>query len=241
MLLRSSFAVLATTALLLTAPMAAASSLDAVKAKYIETWSSVNSFKCDIHIETSQVDEEAGAEMDMNSTGNMQALRQSDGSFFWRMDLEMAINMPAAGMEIEAKVTTVYDGEFVHTVMEFMGQKQVSRTRDHEKSTVPIGESMWEGLEEDTTLTYIGEGEVNGIPVYLVRAEWEEEDEDAPAGGAVYSFRQDNALVLRAEIEVGDEPGTIIMTASNYDLAADVDESAFQVEIPVGANILDLE
>lgn len=224
-------------ALALAAPIAAAGSLEAVKARYNETWGGVSAFRCDVRIDAGE-----GGEALMSSTGNMQALRQADGEFHWRMDLTMALDIPEMPEPMEARVVTAYDGEHVTTVMDFMGQKQVQRSQNPEHSTVPIGEAMWEGLEEEATLSYLGEGEVGGVPVHLVRAVWDEDANDGSPGAAVYSFRQDNALVLRAEIEMDDnDAGTITMTASEYDLSADVDEAAFDLEIPVGARILEIE
>jgi len=229
---------LALTALfVVVATPAAAGSVEAVKDRFIDTWQGVTAFKCDIAIET----REAEADVAMDSSGSMQALRQNTGSFHWRMDLKMTISTPDAPEPFDAQVLTAYDGEFVYTIMDFMGQKQVQRTRDPGRATVPIGEEMWNDLEADATLTYLGEGEVNGVPVHRIQVAWDEEGEDLPAGTAVYAFRQDNALVVRAEIDTGNDSGVVIMTASGYDLDASIEESVFEIEIPVGARIIDLD
>ena len=220
--------------LLLTAPLAHAGSVEAVKARYNETWSGVNTFRCDIHIEARE-----GGEALMDSTGTMQALRQQGGTFHWRMDLTMTLEMPDLPEPLEGQVLTVFDGEYVITIMDFMGQQQVQRSQDPEHSTVPIGEAMWEGLEDEATLSYAGEGEVDGVPVHLIRAEWGDDANDSAPESALYAFRQDNALVLRAEIETDNDSGTVIMTASGYNLEADVDEESFNVDIPVGSRFLD--
>lgn len=227
--------------LLALAPAAAAGSLEAVKARYLDTWSDVRAFECTIQIEASDMDGgPSGMPGTMNSTGAMSGLRQNDGVFRWKMNLTMTVAMPELPEPFEARVVTSYDGEFVYTITNMMGQTMVTRSTNPDEASVPVGEEMWNRMAADNTLTYAGEGEVDGVAVDFVRAV-ANDAANATSDAATYAFRKDNALVIRAEIETGDEAGTVVMTASNYNLAANLEESDFEVELPVGATIIDVD
>ena len=84
--------------------------------------------------------------------------------------MEATMEMDVGGQKMEGNSTTVYDGEFVYTVNEMMGEKTAVKQEPGAIAQSPAGKHMFKSLMENNELKVLPGEKVDGKDAFVIEA-----------------------------------------------------------------------
>jgi outer membrane lipoprotein-sorting protein len=232
---------LATT--LLTTPLAMAATLDEIEQRVAETWAGVTSFTADM---TMDIRVPVGiGRMKSEAEGRIELVSTKDSRLI-RMSMTNRIGKSVFMKDgLRQDILTVFDGEHEYTEMTAFGKTQVTKRlpKQDDDNDPAGGEAIFDRLREQGDVTYAGESEFDGKPVWMIDVDNIRSKEERGKAPDIKRMRvyvaQDSGLQVRIEAFDKKDRRLMEMRYTNVELNPAIDPSRFEYTPPPGAEITD--
>lgn len=216
--------------------------IDAIAREAIEKWNAVKSLKAKMTVRSEVA--RMGQVMRTNVTGSFELLRKG-GKALYRQEHNATSMLDANGrkMTINARILTVYDGEYLyqHQVAEQLGQNMATKRKMDSGGMLAGGEQMFDILRSNFDLTAGADTKVNGDDCWVIdaRPKMPNPQPGAPTVLTHYIRKKDGFEVKLVGVNA-DGKTVLETTYSDIHLNEPIDPSRFKFVPPEGVNVMDI-
>ena len=204
--------------------------LAAVEKELSKVWDKLKSMTADMEMNV------VVAGLSTKMKANVEFINKPDKELF---RMEATMEMDVGGQKMEGNSTTVYDGEFIYTVNEMMGQKTAVKQEPGAIAQSPAGKHMFKSLMENNELKVLPGEKVNGKDAFVIEAV-PKDTAQQPFTKMKLFLVKENGIVVKM---LGyDNAGSEFMTTvySNIKINPKIDESRFVFKAPAGVQVVDM-
>ncbi len=226
------------------ASLAAAESLESIEQKVLAASEKVTTTTADFDMDMTMG--EGPRAVNSKGSGKMEALNK-DGAARFRM--EMTTTMQAGPQPMEQKILSVFDGDFLYTQTEMMGQTMAMKMKLDELQVnqggmTPLGpKAMFEQMRKTFDITVAPEEQVNGRDAYVLdMTPKADSDKASPAGLGKMRVYLDKKTGMTLQTTMFDKAGKAVMTQTmkNIKINPAIEPSRFVYTPPAGVTVMDM-
>ena len=215
--------------------LAGAATLEETEAKILEAFAKVKSMTADIAMELPQDPQMPLGKMSI--AGTLTLVVEGDAAKYAQ---DLTMSMEAEGQKQEMKMDMLYDGEFLYTVNEAMGQKNATKARAGKNQDFPPPGSkmLLEFLKEDFNLSLADDKEIDGTSCYVL--EGAPKSSDTGMKKLIVYIGKEDGVPRQMDIYQDGLDKPALMRYSNIKLNPEVSKDKFVFKAPEGVEVTDL-
>jgi outer membrane lipoprotein-sorting protein len=208
--------------LVMTRSLRADEGVEALQKKIEEKWSKVDSMSAKMRMNMNMKSDQP-----IKSDGTVEFLRDGGKE---KLRMEMVFEQKLPGQEMKVLTTTIYDGEFVYSVTDMMGQKMATKQKPHVLQGTP-------DLKENHELKVLPDEKVDGQDALVLEAK--PKSQSGVTAMKMY-FSKDTGMLIKT---VGvDEKGEPVMDIVYTDVKLNpkLDAARFSYKTEPGVQVMDM-
>ena len=227
------------------APVAVAETVESIEQKVLAAHEKVTSYTADFDMVSTMG--QVPPAMKSTASGRMESLNK-DGVLRFRA--EMVNKVQAGPQPMEAKTLSVFDGIYLYTQTETMGQTvamkmKLDDVQIGQGGMTPLGpKAMFEQLRKTFEVAVAPEEQVNGRDAYVLEMTPKAVPGQAapPAGFGKMKLYLDKETGVTLKMVMSDQAGSPIMTQTykNVKINPTVEPSRFVYTPPPGVTVMDM-